>query len=57
VNSEMKIEVQDVIDVLTSQRNAALDEVVRQGAIIKKLAKENEQLKKDYDIVPSEPQA
>jgi hypothetical protein len=54
VNAEMKIDVQDVMDILMNQRNAALDEVVRQGAIIKKLMKENEQLKKDYDILPEE---
>jgi len=54
VNSEMKIDVQDVIEVLTNQRNAALDEIVRQGAMLRKLMKENEQLKKENDIVPGE---
>jgi hypothetical protein len=52
VNSEMKIDVQDVIEVLTNQRNAALDEIVRQGAMVRKLMKENEQLKRENDIVP-----
>jgi hypothetical protein len=54
VNSEMKIDVQDVIEVLTNQRNSALDEIVRQGAMIRKLMKENEQLKRENDIVPEE---
>ena len=54
MNSEMKIDVQDVIEVLTNQRNAALDEIVRQGAMLRKLMKENEQLRKENDIVPEE---
>jgi hypothetical protein len=42
MNSEMKLDVEDVIDVLTAQRNAALDEIARQGALIKKLMREKE---------------
>jgi hypothetical protein len=33
----IELNPQDVIDVLTLQRNAALDEIVRQAAIIKAL--------------------
>jgi hypothetical protein len=43
MNSEMKLDVEDVIDVLTAQRNAALDEIARQGALIKKLMRESKQ--------------
>jgi len=56
VNTEVQIDVQDVMDILMNQRNAALDEVVRQGALIKKLTREMTELKKDYDIVPTAPQ-
>jgi len=40
VNSELELDAQDVIDVLTLQRNAAMDEVVKQGALIRKLLRE-----------------
>lgn len=33
----MNIEADDVIQILTSQRNAALDEIVKMGAMIKAL--------------------
>jgi hypothetical protein len=36
---------QDIIDTLTSQRNAALDEIVRQSAIIRALERELNNLK------------
>jgi len=34
---------EDLIDILTQQRNAALDEVARQAAIIKSLERKPEQ--------------
>jgi hypothetical protein len=52
VNSEIQLDAQDVIEILTAQRNAAMDEVARQGAYIKKISREMSELKKDYDITP-----
>jgi hypothetical protein len=37
---EPQLDAQDVINILTQQRNAALDEIVKMGAIIKYLEKQ-----------------
>ena len=47
----MKLDVEDVIDALTAQRNAAMDEIARQGALIKKLMREtNKQAPLDLPV-------
>jgi hypothetical protein len=50
VNSEYS--AQDVVEVVTMQRNAALDEIVRQAVMIKALERELKALKIEYDIPP-----
>ena len=42
----IKINPNDVIDALTLQRNAAMDEIARQAGIIKALQRENAELQK-----------
>jgi cell division protein FtsB len=48
---DFNINAQDLIDVLVSQRNAALDEVARQGVIIKTLIKKLEDGSKQ-EVIP-----
>lgn len=41
---EIMMNPQDLIDVVSAQRNAALDEIVRQGAIIRALQRTIQEL-------------
>jgi len=42
MNEEITLDVQDVINTLTNQRNAALDEIVKMSAMIRSLQKKLE---------------
>jgi hypothetical protein len=48
---DFNINAQDMIDVLVSQRNSALDEVARQAAIIKVLIKKLED-RPQQEVIP-----
>jgi len=51
----MNLDADDIIQILTSQRNAALDEIVKMGAMIKALERK---LKESPPVAdPSEPVA
>jgi hypothetical protein len=47
--NDQQINSQDIIDVLQSQRDAAMNEIVRMGAIIKALERKLNELTKQHE--------
>jgi len=47
------VQVDDLVEILRSQRNAAMDEIVRQGALIRDLQRQLNQKDEDEKAAPS----
>jgi hypothetical protein len=53
---EVTLNPQDIINTLVGQRNAAMDEIARQGSIILALQRKIEELTKEKPDAPNDPQ-